>query len=297
MFGSTNGQFVDRFTQRWVQFTGRKVDLGVEEWLQGPVGEPDGIGKDYFHKLAENQGLTISNASGSGLLSNFRLLQGPSFDPDRVMRDIVNFYERTSDYDIDAWSEWCGVFRPFGILLAHIFSRRLQQLNIPLRSLDTSRGLTSEILQLIDPRSGEIRLTAWLRQLKGSGNVLYAGAYSMCRLPRYKGTCVKVVFPLPNGNAIVIMRPQAHPDGSFSVVSSGVGFGDSGFYFTVHSSKGVQARYVRSMRETIRVYAAGDNAVRADHILHWCGMTFLRLHYHLRPRRTALAKAKGQTQL
>jgi len=41
------------------------------------------------------------------------------------------------------------------------------------------------------------------------------------RLPGRRGLCVKVVFPLPNGNAIVLMQPEAHPDGSFPVVSAG----------------------------------------------------------------------------
>jgi hypothetical protein len=123
--------------------------------------------------------------------------------------------------------------------------------------------------------------TAWLRHLLGSGDVLYAGAYSTCRVPNYKGECVKVVFPLPNGNAMVIMRPVAHEDGSFSVISHGERFGDPGFYFTVHSTGGVRARYLKSLRESIRVYAAEPGTVRGDHVLSLWGLTFLRLHYRL----------------
>src|SRR5204862_2050290 len=156
-----------------------------------------------------------------------------------------DFYQATSTYALDAWSEWCGLFRPFGVLLAMIFSRRLQQLNLPLSSLDTSRGITSEILQLRDPASGEVRCTAWLRELLSTGNVLYAGVYTTCQLPGFEGLCIKVVFPLPNGNAMVIMRPEAHSDGSFSVISHGDRFGEPGFYFTVHSSRGVRARYLK----------------------------------------------------
>ena len=32
--------------------------------------------------------------------------------------------------------------------------------------------------------------------------------------PGRQGQCVRVVFPLPNGNAIVLMRPEAHAEGS-----------------------------------------------------------------------------------
>jgi hypothetical protein len=96
---------------------------------------------------------------------------------------------------------------------------------------------------------------------------------------------VKVVFPLPNGNAIVIMRPEVHADGSLSVISSGNGFGEPGFYFTTRTPDGAAyARYVKSLRESIRVYAASHGEVRADHVLTLWGITFLRLHYRLRLR-------------
>jgi hypothetical protein len=91
------------------------------------------------------------------------------------------------------------------------------------------------------------------------------------------------VFPLPNGNAIVVMKPEAHPDGSFSVTSAGGGFGDPGFYFVVHAEAGVAwARYVQSMQETIHVYPDEHAAVRADHTLRIWGIQFLRLHYRMR---------------
>lgn len=145
--------------------------------------------------------------------------------------------------------------------------------------------MTSEILRVREPGSGQHQFTAWLRHLLGSGDVLYAGAYSTCRVPNYPGECVKVVFPLPNGNAIVIMRPVAHEDGSFSVVSHGKRFGDPGFYFTVHSARGVRARYLKTLRESIRVYTAEEHTVRADHVLSLWGLTFLRLHYRLIKKR------------
>ena len=65
---------------------------------------------------------------------------------------------RTAAYELDSWAEWCGAFRPFGRLLALLFSRRLQQLNVPLTGLDTSRGVEASTfkeatkpLQLLPP--------------------------------------------------------------------------------------------------------------------------------------------------
>lgn len=282
--GSQRGYLTDWITQRWVCVTGRRVDLGSESWLSGPIAPTTGIGPDYFASLASRQSLRLAPPDrASGVLLDFSSLRGATFDPFRVNPSVVQFYERTAAYELDAWAEWCGLFRPFGWLLAVLFSRRLQQLNVPLSGLDTSRGMSSEVLQFTDPATGAVRHTAWYRRLPGTGNILYAGFYSVCTLPGRADPCVKVVFPLPNGNAVVIMRTESRSDGSFAVVSAGGGFGEPGFYFTVHDARGyVWARYVRALRESIHVYPAESGLLRADHVLTYFGATFLRLHYRMR---------------
>jgi hypothetical protein len=155
---------------------------------------------------------------------------------------------------------------------------------VPLDPLDTSHGTNSEVLQLVD-QSGRVTLTAWVRRLQRSGNVLYAGSYSTCQVPGSDNPCVKVVFPLPTGNGLVLLRPSVDSEGALTVTSRGRRFGDPGFYFTVHRpGPRVWARYVRRMTEAIRVYPSGDSDVRADHTMWFGGLTFLRLHYRLRPR-------------
>jgi len=195
---------------------------------------------------------------------------------------VIDFYENTSAYDLDIWGEWNPFVKPFGSLLALLFSRRLQQLNVPLSPLEPSRGVTSEVLKLVEPQSGKIVCTAWVRKLIGTSNVLYAGSYSLVRIPNYEGLCVKVVFPLPNGNAIVVMKPELHADGSFSVVSAGKEFGDPGFYFVVHHQGGrVSARYLKSLKERIHVFVDDKQILRGNHTLTLFGFSFLKLHYRL----------------
>jgi hypothetical protein len=281
--GESRGYLVDWATQRWVQATGRRTTLDRDPWLEGPRGKTTGIGTDFFDAYAAELGLHVGRSQPCGLLADFHVLRSSACDPRRAAPEVVAFYERTSQYEIDAWAEWCEGFRPFGWLLAVIFSRRLQQLNVPLSALDTSRGMASSVVTLTDPRSGERKFAAWVRQLVGTGHVIYAGAYSTCVPPGHEGRCVRVVFPLPNGNAIVIMRPAVHEDGSFSLVSSGDRFGHPGFYFTVYGRDGVMwARYLRSLRETIRVYPAHDGGIRADHVLSLWRLPFLRIHYRAR---------------
>lgn len=285
--GERRGNLSDWVTQQWVKATGRSVTLASHPWLEGPVGPTSGIGVDFFATLAEQRGLSLVRDAGvRGLLGNMELLRGADFDPAMVNGQVADFYTRTSAYDLDAWAEWSAGFRPFGRLLALLFSRRLRQLNIPLSGLDTSGGMTSEVLQLVEPSTGDVRLTAWVRELLSTGRVLYAGTYAPCAIPGHVGPCLKVVFPLPNGNAMVIMRPVLHADGSLTVVSTGKSFGDPGFYFTVHDRDGrIWARYIRTLREGIHVYPAEDGRVRADHELTIFGATFLRLHYRLTRKR------------
>jgi hypothetical protein len=285
--GEDRGHAADWTTQFWVKATGRRVELPAAPWLEGPIGRPEGIGRHYFDELAHEHGLEVRRTGvPRGLLPSVQALAGPGFDPSAVHPAVVDFYERTSEYELEAWAEWCGVFRPFGHLLAVLFSRRLQQLNVPLSALDASHGTTSEVLQLVDPASGAVRYTAWVRELLATGNVLYAGSYSITRVPGLKRPCVRVVFPLPNGNGMVFLRPDVDPSGALTVTSAGRRFGDPGFYFSVHDRRRGRtwARYVRTMRESIRVYAADADGVRADHTMWIWGATFLRLHYRLRRR-------------
>ena len=94
---------------------------------------------------------------------------------------------------------------------------------------------------------------------------------------------MKVVFPLPNGYAMVLMRPVAQADGSLLLVSRGSGFGDAGFYFLVRAPDGrAWVRYVRTFHETIHVVLDADGALRTDHDFHIWRRRFLRLRYDVR---------------
>jgi hypothetical protein len=282
---NARGHLVDWSTQRWVQLSGRKIDLNEHPWLDGPFGQPTGIGRDFFDAYAARHALTLAQERPSGLIPDFDCLAAQDFDPEAISQGVRRFYQSTSDFDLDVWSDWCGAFRPGGWALAVLFSRRLQQLNLPLSGLDTSLGMTSDVKAVVDRESGRHQFTAWTRQLVGTGRIIYAGAYSTCGIPGQAGQCVRVVFPLPNGNAIVLMRPVAHPDGSLSLISTGERFGDPGFYFTVRAPRNtVWARYLRALREHIHVYESPDGHARADHLLTLWGTRFLRLHYRLRER-------------
>jgi hypothetical protein len=44
---------------------------------------------------------------GGGLLDDFDRLSGPGFDAVRLARPLVDFYERTAEWRLEARSQWC----------------------------------------------------------------------------------------------------------------------------------------------------------------------------------------------
>jgi hypothetical protein len=120
------------------------------------------------------------------------------------------------------------------VAAGRVLSRRMDQLNFPISSLELAKGITSEVVQLYEPATERVVSTGWLRRIKSTGRVIYAGIYSTIRIPREENPCVKVTFPC-RGSANVYLRPVSHADGSFGLDSSGSGFRKSGFYRLVES--------------------------------------------------------------
>ncbi len=280
------GHLQDWITQQWVKITGRRFDPLKDAWLVGPIGDTDIIKDKFFRDVAEKENLAIiENQVDSGLVESFQSLELTESEKQLLHPAIVDFYEKTSNYHFEFWSEWCGFFKPFGSLLSILFSKRLQQLNLPLSSLHSAKGINSSIVKLVDKQTNETKWTVWYRILKSNNHVIYSGVYSTCTIPNYPGKFLKIVFPLPNGNATVIMRREVLSDGSLKLTSDGKKFGDNGFYFTLTNEQGKYwCKFVRSMHEWIRVYVDEEDILRADHHLYFYGKPFLKLHYKMGKR-------------
>jgi hypothetical protein len=260
---------------------GRRMDRTRIPWLDGPTGPPR-IGAGFHRSIAAATGLAVRTGGDLGLLPACALLDGDTFDSGRLHQSVRDFYEHTSRYHLDVWSEWSPLFWPFGWALITFVSRRMEQLNFPMYPLETARGMTSEVEQLVDG-SGRVVFTSWLRRNLASGLVIYSGLYSTASPPGH-GPCVKTVFPVVRGNATVLLRPEAQADGSLKLISSGRRFGDPGFYRVTEAGSGrLRVWYVRALTEVFHVYPDSDGSVRTDHFLRWWGLPVLRLHYHITP--------------
>ncbi|AKA34803.1 hypothetical protein [Flagellimonas lutaonensis] len=273
----------DKITQVWVKTTGRRIDAKDFAWLIGPVGDTDIIKDTFVTKLAKEENLEIcKNLPASGLLEQIEELGLTDEEMRRLNPRVADFYENTSEYEFEMWSEWKGFFKPFGKILSSVFSKRLQQLNLPLKAIDTAKGLKSEIIKLKCKETQKTKWTIWYRIIKSTDDVIYSGIYTTCKNPNHKTPLLKVIFPLPNGNASVVMKKNIEEDGALLLSSDGKKFGDNGFYFTLTDHKGnYWARFVKSMHEWIRVYEDEENILRADHHLNFYGFRFLDLHYKM----------------
>jgi hypothetical protein len=273
----------------WLRLFGRKVLRSEYPWLSNPSGPKGRIGEALYESIARAEGLTLREAPpGDGLLPDFEVLRGPEFDPAKVDPRIRDFYEHSSAYDLEAWSETSFMTRVFLWFLVTFISRRIDQLNFPLSGMDTSRGVSSRIIQLVEPGSGRVVHTGWLRKASGTGRVIYAGLYSTQAPGAYPGNCVKVSFPLPLGNSTVFLRPEAQDDGSLKLISAGKKFGDPGYYRVLDEGKEtLRVRNLRSLHELFHLYVDEHGALRTDHSVRFMGLGVLKLHYKVTPAQPA----------
>jgi hypothetical protein len=279
-----------------VRLTGRRIRRSDAPWLDCVLGKPGVIGTGVYPRIAKEENLELSRPPDAGLIENFASLSGPSFDPDQVDPRIRQFYEHAALYRLEVWSEVYLAGKFVLWLLVEFISRRMDQLNFPISPLEVAKGMTSEIVQLREPGSGRLVHTGWLRRFKSTGKVIYAGLYSVTKVPGEADPCVKVTFPC-YGSSSVYLRPSANADHSFQLDSSGSGFGRSGFYRVVESGPDHwRVRNFRSLHELFHVYVDEENVLRVDHKISFVGLTILRLHYRMSLAPSADALATGTSR-
>jgi hypothetical protein len=277
------GWFLETVIEALVRIAGRRIRITDAPWLGCPLGDTVLIGTGIYERIAREENLELREAPDAGLIADFAALRGPSFAPEAVDPRVRHFYEHAAQYRLEAWSEVALVGKFFLWLLVEFISQRMDQLNFPISPLEMAGGMTSQVIQLVEPGSGRLAYKGWLRKLKSSGLVMFAGIYSVARIPGEENPCVKVTFP-DCGSANVYLRPVNHADRAFGLVSTGAKFGKAGFYRLVAS--GPDHLYVRNfttLHEMFHVYVDGEDVLRTDHTISFLGMTIVRLHYKITP--------------
>ncbi len=267
-----------------IRLFGRRYRRDALPWLDGPIGGAH-IGDAPYRATARAEGLRLErDAQSGGLLDDFDDLASPMFDPARVRPEIRAFYERTAEHRMDVWPK---TYFPANIalwLLVTTISRDVDQLNFPTDVLDAAEGMDSEIIHLRSP-DGALRYAGWFRSLRRTGRVLYTGFYMNQFMPGEGAPCIKVVFPMPGGNATVILRPSHTEDGGFAMSSEGRSFGAAGFYrVQTRGADHYQVWRIASLKERFALYIDQEGVLRCDHHIRFLGLPVLSLHFRIAPK-------------
>lgn len=275
------GRLLQWIINVWIATTGKRLRISDHPWIEGPIAKGSTVGDQFYQKYADDAGLRIGQEQGAGLLQDFSdvLLESDVNRP-LLNERISGFYEHTADHKLDVWSQWSGPMSFFAQLLIRLLSTRIEQMNLPLSPLETSHGMSSQIITLSNAQ-GQRSSACWLRKSVKSGKVVYAGFYSACYLPAIKSNCVKVVFPVPKGNVTVILKVQVQSDGSVKLLSHGKKIGEPGYYRTQVSGNGrLRVKYL-PLKEEIHVFEDHEGVLRTDHKFWFLGSKFLELHYKI----------------
>ncbi len=272
----------DWITQQWVISLGERISHTDSKWLLGPFGNTTGIGKKYIEQLAHQEDLIIKKGSEpQGLLLSIDQLNLSKRDRNKLSPEIADFYENTSKYRFDLKVTWNPYFRFFGKLIELFFSKRIEQLNIPMDKNSDPKNLKSEIIHLQDPISDQTKRIIWLRTFESTGKVVYSGVYGTCNLPN-GDTCIKAVFPLPNGNATVILVPSVGNNGELVLSSSGKKVGESGFYLLLKDSKGnFWTKHISSFKDQLIVKSQNGHLSAKQTLTLW-NLRVLEFEYEMK---------------
>ena len=283
----------DWITQQWVILFGQKIYLTEHKWLLGPFGGTNGIGLKFIKHLAEKEHLNIDNEiKDKGLIQSIHQLNLTTDEVHSLSQNVIDFYQNTANYDLDLKVKWNPFFKIFGILLRIIFSKRIEQLNVPIQNLEDSKALTSEVIHLLDSKTNQVKRTIWLRAFKSTGQVVYSGVYEISNIPSGK-TCIKAIFPLPNGNATVILSPKVGGNGELILESAGHRFGDSGFYFLLKDSKGqLWAKFIKSFRDKLVVECENEKISAIQTLTLW-NLRVLKFEYEIKKTTHNIRLAKA----
>lgn len=273
--------WLDRGTRLFWRTTGRPVDLtGDEHWLTAPTHGSGPVGDGWLASAAAAyRGTVHEDEPGAGLMADMAVLDGPGFRASDLRPEVRDFYEHTSDWRMEVWTQWSAAFQPGGELISRFFGRRVQQLALPTRPLDVALGMDSRVVTIRDA-DGVQRSAGWLRTLRSTGEFVYSGCYATTVLPGADRPSVHVSFPLENGNVQVFLRPHVLPGGALGLTSAAGRFGQDGAYVLVDDGGRTHAARV-PLHERFRVYVDREGVLRTDHAIRLWSASVVRLHYRL----------------
>ncbi len=232
----------------------------LPNWLKTPLSENEIIGKDYYKKYVQEEGLTYEQTNSKGLC-HLSQLNDDEFDSTKVDERIIDFYKNTHLYDFTVKHMWHGWYSPFIKYIIKHYNDRAEQFNF--NGIENSiHSIIENQLTPIQTPTGEVM--NWVRHNRTLNKTMFSGFYHVDTLPYQKNkTCVTTKFPLQNICMMVKLKPTNEPNGGFSFKSEDKSMGGYSFYI-------VQKRKENYYVTTLPVYekielSIINNEVFIDH--------------------------------
>ncbi|MEZ4241484.1 MAG: hypothetical protein R3F59_36110 [Myxococcota bacterium] len=238
------------------------------DWLRVPTSSGP-VGPDWPAAWTAALGAPLAPDPDGGLIPDLTALERDDVHP-----AVRTFYEHTARADLTLQVRWTFGLRWFGALWSRLVAGRWGQFDLPTGD---DVHLTNEILRSGPPDPCQW----WVRRYAGTARALYVSRYEVVRIPSEPAPVVRITFPVPGGAWVVVFR--VHVDGDVFVLTEDGGRpGGPGLYLV--PAGGGPARYVRPMREEIRVWPEGTGC-QALHRMWFAGLPLLTLRYGLDPER------------
>ena len=80
------------------------------------------VGDAWLGNAAARWGGEVrEDVAGAGLLPDLSVLDGPGFHAATLHPDVRDFYEHTSRWRMEVWTQWTAALQPGGELVSRLF--------------------------------------------------------------------------------------------------------------------------------------------------------------------------------
>jgi hypothetical protein len=115
---------------------GKRTSFDDSPWLRGPIGNQY-IGDQPYDDCARLENLTVvRDATSGGLVDDFGRAEGKTFRVAKLNPRVRDFYENTAQFSMDVWAKTYFPSRIALWLLVTTISRKVNQLNFPVNTLE-----------------------------------------------------------------------------------------------------------------------------------------------------------------
>ena len=237
------------------------------------------VGIRFFEDLAKSRsGIFKRDEAGSGLMSNFDVLSGPTFSPAKVHPLIREFYENTSEFLLTVRPVWHPLYLPAFLVFRKALARHVGQANLPFDMKEALQGIVSHIETIDFDKDAIVDLTGWVRYYKETQEPIYVGIYTTFRSDDVG--YVSVGFPLPECNFTATLVPTNVGGDGFLLRSRFTGTRYAGHYLVWldNETRSPTVLKIDGFSEEIQVYVA-QKQLLTDHRFYFLGDNFLTLYY------------------